>query len=210
MDESKNEIIIDAKAPEDAAGKPRSSGASVSGQKKFLVVILSVLCVVIVGLIVAIVVVNLQENKTEPEKESQSDGISQELSEITDGTTVGNVIIDKLETESDYTFEDAKLDFDEELERGDIIRKIYVAIAYSNLLYQYTSNIECSVRDLLSFEADLQDVGDDVKLDFYATLRDLYGKAGDEPQYEYYNNLISELLPEPEVPINPILPEEYE
>ena len=162
-----------------------------SNKKKNLFAILtSVLSVVIVGVIVAVAVIKMNEEYV-PE-------IPEEIKELASGSEIGSEIVSKFAWNQDYSYEDAVSDFEKEMNAGGEERRIYIAIAYALFVYDQKGNADDAANILLALEEEIQNKNDNVKLDYYITLRNIYKNDCSGEKYEYYDNLVTEYLDDEE------------
>lgn len=154
---------------------------------KGLVILLCALVVVIVGLGIGIVVVvNGNDNDS-----SLFDG---EVNDSVSALEANDVILNKMNNNLEYSIEEAVEEFENEMNVGDDSRKVYIAIYYADFVYSYYGNIDQSVAILGRVENLVID--DDMAINYYVALRDLYLRAGMEEEVVFYNQKVVDLIPE--------------
>ena len=160
-------------------------------------ILLGVLCVAIVGLGIWITV-NFINNK---DFESNLDKFTSEISESysedllsTNGALVFyNYIFDKkedenLDNQSVYNlYEDVLKQIDGE------VRLSYLSY-YATLYYDLEGDIDGAIDIVKRFESEIGD-NRDLQIDYYATLSGLYSASGDDETAEYYDDLLTKLVP---------------
>lgn len=158
--------------------------------RRVLVGVLSGLGVLIVGLVVAVVVVVVKYDEINTVRTKGADGSVTALE-------LNDQIIQKMLNEPGYDFSDAVDDFEDAIREsvGDL--RISIIIYYAYFLEDNDYSLKYII-DMLE-EANLEDVGDDKRLEFYFVLEDFYDKSGDSAKLEEIEQKIESLSPGEEI-----------
>lgn len=153
-------------------------------EHKGLVILLCVLLVAIVGLGVGIGVI-LNNNHINEELVNNETGSVSALA-------VNERIMDRLDSDPEYTIDDAIEDFEKEMDNGDNAHRVDVAIYFADFVYTYHGDINESVAILSRVEDLLED--DEEAISYYATLRRLYESEGLDVEADFYNQKVIDLM----------------
>ena len=153
--------------------------------KKKLIIMVSVFAVVITALVIAIIVI-VNQNSSTSLVEAENVGLTKQQG-----------ILDKYNTRSDYTAQDAVADFKtgiKECENAGC--RAYMRASYARFLYMYSGDFSECMEIIAGTENEIEDVSDIAKLRFYLAIRELMMEANREELAEYYDALAMEALDE--------------
>lgn len=162
--------------------------------KKFLFAFLIVLILVVGGVGVGVFVFNNYFGNNE-------EGINSKVESQNNGVNYGETalsltenIAEKLATEPEYELEQATSEYEKAYNEAEGELKVYIAIEYANFVYDNYTDLDRAV-EIMEGVGDLS-VSEGMQVDYFAVLRELYKKAGDETMMEFYNKKIIELVPD--------------
>ena len=159
-------------------------GTEVKNKKKFIIMV-SVFAVVVVALVVAIIVV--------VNRKTSADFVEAENV----GLTKQQEILDRYNTRSDYTAQDAMADFKigiNDCENAGC--RAYVRASYARFLYMYSGDLSKCMEIIASVEDEIDDMSDIARARFYLAIRELMAEAEQEELVKYYDALVVEALGE--------------
>lgn len=152
------------------------------GKKKTWIVIAALLIMCAVGVIIVLVV-----NKNNPERIADEN-----IVENVSASEISEKIEDKFNNELDYSLSDAIDEYESAMDSGPDTHKVYIAIYYATFVYDNNGDIDEAVGILKRVESL---VNDNVAIDYYVALRQLYDAASMNEEAEFYNQKVLELIP---------------
>ncbi len=159
-------------------------GTEAKNKKKFIIMV-SVFAVVVVALVVAIIVV--------VNKKTSADFVEAENV----GLTKQQEILDRYNTQSDYTAQDAMADFKTGINDCENAGcRAYVRASYARFLYMYSGDLSKCIEIIASTEDEIDDMSDIARARFYLAIRELMAEAEQEELAKYYDALVVEALGE--------------
>ena len=109
-------------------------------------------------------------------------------------------IIDEIDNDASYNYEDAVFDYERAYNKAGDGLKIYIAIVYADFVYNRSGNANRAVEILEQVE---QLIIDDVTRGvYYNALIKYYKILGEDEKVKYYEQLLSEETPSKEVPLD--------
>lgn len=159
-------------------------GTEAKNKKKFIIMV-SVFAFVITALVVAIIVV-VSRNSAPSLVEIENVGLEKQ-----------QAILDKYNTQSDYTAQDAMADFRASIKDCENAGcRAYVRASYARFLYMYSGDLSKCMEIIASAEDEIDDMSDIARARFYLAIRELMAEAEQEELVKYYDALVVEALGE--------------
>ena len=162
------------------------------------------LLAVILALTISIILVNIYNGDFESKRVRLEDVLEEYEEGYLFDPTIAKVfsekIMDKLDSDTSYSYEDAVFDYERAYDKAGNGLKIYITMAYADFVYDRSGDVDRVVEILKQVE-DL--VTDDITRNiYYNALVKYYKILGENKKVEYYEQLLSEETPSKEVPID--------
>lgn len=179
-----------------------TSGQEKPKTNKGLVAVLCILLVVIVGLGVGVVMIVNSRNEAESPVIQDGEAGLQALE------TQEN-INEEYENNPNYSFDDAANAYEEAMTKGSNASRVYSAMNYASFVYDVQGDI-AKATEIMSRVEPLIEGNNDLAIDYYVSLRNLYSQVGDNEMEGYYDQKVAELSPVDMRPYEEIMPREEE
>ena len=174
---------------------------------KWLIIVLSLLCLIIVGLIISIIIVTINNNHgtlngpynsaTSRNKENYVEILSPEQKENANASSACDEIESRYVSEDGYTYEDAVADLKTSVtESENITYRIAMNICYANFVNEQGGDLDRAIEIMESMINKVKKIDQKNASSYYSLLIHLYEEKGNTEMVEYYRTLISNSIQE--------------
>lgn len=179
-----------------------ASGQEKPKTNKGLVAVLCLLLIVIAGLGAGVaIIVNSRNGAESPPVEDGEAGLrALETQENID---------EEYENNPNYTFDDAVNAYENAMAEGSNANRVYNAMNYASFVYNAQGDMD-RAAEIMSRVEPLIERNNDLAIDYYVFLRNLYSQAGDNEMESYYDQKVAELTPVDTRTYEEIMPKEEE
>lgn len=171
-------------------------------QRLFFALVL--LLAVILALAISIILVNVYNGNFENKRVKLEDVLEEYEEGYLFDPTIAKVfsekIMDKLDSDTSYSYEDAVFDYERAYDKAGNGLKIYITMMYADFVYNRSGDADRAVEILGQVE-DL--ITDDITRNiYYNALVKYYKILGENEKVKYYEQLLSEEAPSKEIPLD--------
>lgn len=145
--------------------------------------------VVILGLVIGIVGIVVNQKDSNDDVRQSDVGVNNGLQAL----IVNDNILSKLSGDENYSIDDAIAEYEKETSVGDVRKRVYLLFDYADFIFDEYGDIDVAISILERAEPLLNGIS--MTTDYYIVMGEMYRRAGNMEQAEFYEQKVLEMTP---------------